>query len=76
MNVLMLALQAPPQLSPLDSYLTYISNQTRPLSGTDPMRPHPCPACRGYSLERQWCAVCNHTGQVAGSTIAMTPTFG
>lgn len=24
-----------------------------------------CPACRGYDLERRWCAHCNGTGQRA-----------
>lgn len=24
----------------------------------------PCPACRGYNLERQWCSVCDTRGFV------------
>lgn len=24
----------------------------------------PCPKCRGYNLERQWCHICQGTGQV------------
>jgi hypothetical protein len=24
----------------------------------------PCPACRGYNLERQWCSVCDRKGYV------------
>lgn len=30
-----------------------------------------CPACRGYSLERRWCSVCDGRGRVTAQQEAV-----
>lgn len=41
-----------------------IGRQTQWFALTPAHRLRACPSCRGYSLERQWCSVCNRSGSV------------